>query len=380
MKTNIVGIIAGTIGLCFLGAGNESEVPNEAQTHDQAKTISWDQKTLTLIAEWGTYGRMIRLTSGNILCAFARRGTVWTSRSIDEGKTWNAPAMAVTYEFGAATNPEILELVDGWILLSYNERPRDGKNHFAIRTCLSKDAGETWTAHSIVYEADTHWENGCWEPAQIQLPSGQIQLYFANENPYRYSNEQEISMVRSEDNGLTWSKPTTISFRAHHRDGMPVPLILSNGKGIVVAIEDNALHGKFRPAIVCTSMKCNWNQPYVDGSSPQRWWALAHPPSPNVNVAAPYIRQFPSGETILSCQTNEGCKNPIMAVYLGNDEARSFSGKTVPFNVDPGKAGKWNSLFIKSATTVTAISGTTINGVTGLWAIDGQIMQKNAEE
>jgi hypothetical protein len=275
MKTNIVGIIAGTIGLCFLGAGNESEVPNEAQTHDQAKTISWDQKTLTLIAEWGTYGRMIRLTSGNILCAFARRGTVWTSRSIDEGKTWNAPAMAVTYEFGAATNPEILELVDGWILLSYNERPRDGKNHFAIRTCLSKDAGETWTAHSIVYEADTHWENGCWEPAQIQLPSGQIQLYFANENPYRYSNEQEISMVRSEDNGLTWSKPTTISFRAHHRDGMPVPLILSNGKGIVVAIEDNALHGKFRPAIVCTSMKCNWNQPYVDGSSPQRWWALA---------------------------------------------------------------------------------------------------------
>lgn len=115
-------------------------------------------------------------------------------------------------------------------------------------------------------------------------------------------------------------------------------------------------------------------------SSPQRWWALAHPLSPNVNVAAPYIRQFPSGETILSCQTNEGRKNPIMAVYLGNDEARSFSGRTVPFNVDPGKAGRWNSLFIKSATTVTAISGTTINGMTGLWAIDGQIIETSAEE
>jgi len=305
MKARIVGTIAGTIGLCLLGAAAESEMPNAAHARGQRKTISWDRKTLTLIAEWGGYGRMIRLTSRNILCAFAKRGTVWTSRSIDEGKSWDAPAMAVKYEFGTATNPEILQLANGWILLSYNERPRDGKNHFAIRTCLSKDAGETWAAHSLVYEADTHRENGCWEPAQIQLPSGQIQLYFANENPYRHSNEQEISMVRSEDNGLTWSKPTTVSFRAHHRDGMPVPLILNKGKGIVVALEDNALHGKFRPAIIYTSMKHNWNQPYVDGSSPQRWWALARPLSPNVNVAAPYIRQFPSGEAILSCQTNE---------------------------------------------------------------------------
>ena len=291
MKASIVGIIAGVIGLCLVGARSESKMPHKAQVPGQVKTIRWDQKTLTLIAERGSYGRMIRLTSGNILCAFARRGTVWTTRSIDEGRSWDAPAMVVKYQFGSATNPEILELANGWILLSYNERPRDGKNHFAIRTRVSKDAGKTWTAHSLVYEADTRWENGCWEPAQIQLPSGQIQLYFANENPYRQSNEQEISMARSEDNGLMWSEPTTVSFRAHHRDGMPVPLILNNDKGIVVAIEDNALHRKFRPAIVWTSMKDNWNQPGADGPSPRRWWALARSLPPDVNAAAPYIRQ-----------------------------------------------------------------------------------------
>ena len=126
---------------------------------------------------------------------------------------------------------------------------------------MSKDGGKTWTADSLVYRADTHWENGCWEPAQIQLPSGEIQLYFANESPYRSSNEQEISMVRSHDNAMTWSELTTICLRADHRDGMPVPLLLNDGKGIVVAIEDNAAGRKFRPAIISTSMTDNGSQP-----------------------------------------------------------------------------------------------------------------------
>ena len=97
------------------------------------------------------------------------------------------------------------------------------------------------------------------------------------------------------------------------------------------------------------------------------------PVKANVNAAAPYIRQFPTGETVLSYQIHKPGSEPVMAVYVGDDEAKDFSGKTIPFKVDRGKSGKWNSLFIKNATTVTAISGTTINGVRGLWAIDGRL-------
>ena len=376
MKAQRLGlIVTGMLTLCVTGFGATHEA-----RHSREKTIRWDRTTLTLIAEHGGYGRMIRLKAGDILCAFGRRGGIWTNRSSNDGKTWSEPKAIVEYEFGTAANPELLELANGWVLLSYNERPRDGKHHYTIRTRISKDAGETWTTDSLVYESDTVWRNGCWEPAQIQLPSGEIQLYFANENPYRDSNEQEISMVRSDDSGLTWGKPTTVCFRADHRDGMPVPLVLNNGKGIVVAIEDNSVGRKFRPAIVYTSMTDNWNQPYVDGSDPRRWWALANPLPANGNAAAPYIRQFPTSETVLSCQIHEAGSEPVMAVYVGDDEARNFGGKTIPFDVDPGRSGKWNSLFIKNAATVTAVSGTTVNGVTGLWAVDGQLIEAGRED
>ena len=34
--------------------------------------------------------------------------------------------------------------------------------------------------------------DGCWEPAMAQLPDGEVQLFFANESPYRQSSEQEL--------------------------------------------------------------------------------------------------------------------------------------------------------------------------------------------
>ena len=154
--------------LCVHAVNGAHNTQTEDRTHSGAKTIRWDPNTLTLIAERAGYGRMTRLAGGDILCAFGKRGSVWTSRSSDNGKTWSAPKMVVEYEFGAAANPELLQLANGRVLLSYNERPKDGKHHFTIGICMSEDTGETWTAGSVIYRADTRWENGCWEPAQIQ--------------------------------------------------------------------------------------------------------------------------------------------------------------------------------------------------------------------
>ena len=338
--------------------------------------IEWDHSTLTLVAEGGGYARMIRTRSQEILCVFDRDGTIWVRRSTDDGKTWMDSVRVAGYDFGHATNPELLELRNGWILCTYNERPTDGVHPFAIVTCLSKDGGHTWSAGQRVYTAGTRWENGCWEPAAIQLPSGEIQLFFANEGPYRTTAEQEITMLRSRDNAATWSDPRTISFRTGHRDGMPVPLVLKDGGGIVVAIEDNGINGHFKPVIIHSSFRQNWKQGFADGRSPRRWAALDDPLPAEVPAAAPYICQMPTGETVLSVQTTDaGRRKPRMVVYIGGRTGRNFTSPSAPFDVGPGTACLWNSLFVKDANTVTAIAGTVIDGVGGIWAIDGRLIR-----
>jgi hypothetical protein len=321
---------------------------------------------------------MIRLRNGQILCSYEAQGKSWTCLSRDEGRTWSAPVLAQALTGANAANPETLQLKSGRILLFFNQRPHDPNLPFAIGYCYSDDDGKTWRpAPKLLYEAGKRPQVGCWEPAAIQLPSGEIQLFFANEAPYPDSDDQEITLLRSFDGGTDWTAPQAVSHRAGHRDGMPVPLVLKGGKGIAVAIEDNGLAPGYQlqPAIVFTPARANWRQPVTEGGSETRWGALQPPLPGDVYAGAPYLRQFPSGETVLSCQITDGDrKRPRMAVFVGDAEARNFRNRSIPFDVPDDAGGMWNSLFVKNARTVTAISETVVNGVHGLWAVDGHLL------
>ncbi|MFB3826460.1 MAG: sialidase family protein [Bryobacteraceae bacterium] len=351
-----------------------------AAADHHAARIEWDPATRVLIQRNAVYGRMARLPDQNILAVYERAARVYTRLSRDDGRTWEDEREVARFEFGTAANPEALVLANGWVLVPYNERPNDRVHPYAIRLKISRDNGETWSESRLIYEAGTNSGAGCWEPILLELPWGELHLYFANEKPYPDTTEQEITLMRSFDNGETWGGPERVSFRAGRRDGMPVPVFLHDGKGIAMAIEDNGLAGAFKPVIVHTPVEDNWQSGAVTGDSERRWSALETPLDPAFYGGAPYLRQFPTGETVLSFQSGEGRDRghtlnfSRMAVYIGDSGARNFTNRSFPFDVPEDASGLWNSLFIKDADTVTAVSGTVVDGVRGLWAIDGRLV------
>jgi hypothetical protein len=354
--------------------------------------IAWDHRTLRRLspasAGYAGYARMIELTDGTLYCVFENDGSIQKTTSGDGGDSWSEPVTIATGEAGInAAVPEILQLADNSLLLSYNMRPHGTpveSKRFGIRVRKSTD-GVTWTPPVTVYEAGYEFGNGCWEPAQIQLPTGEIQLFIANEGPYTSSNEQEITLFRSIDNGNSWTAGEKVSFRAGHRDGMPVPLILKNTNEIIFAIEDNGIvPPEFKPMIIRTSMSDSWKNAPVLATSASR-----EQPVDKLNLlpgskygGAPYIRQLGSGEVILSYQGNDFRKDNVwnrsdMVVCIGDAAGRNFNRKSLPFyTADAAKSSLWNSLSVTGGNTVWAVGSTNAYGnKSEVWLIKGIILK-----
>lgn len=367
------------------------EVEKTVVPYTEGIRIAWDYRTLTQVFEdQVSYPRIIRLSSGELLTAFEHQGEVYVSHSSDDGENWTeAERVAPRDGDIISAVPELIQLENGDILLAYNTRaPQDNEDpekRFGIKLRISNDGGESWSSQQNVFEGGYEWNRGVWEPAMIQLSSGEVQLFFANEYPYENSEDQEISMVRSDDNGQSWTDPETISYREGHRDGMPVPLILDNGEGIAVAIEDNGLSGsEFKPSIIWSSIEDNWEQGTAGGASDRRWGALTDESQLSASDygGAPYLQQLSSGETILSFQSTEGRNvewhHSTMAVAIGDEQAKNFSRKSEPFDVPEERYALWSSLFIKNDTTVTAVSATTAHNAahSQLYTIDGYVIEE----
>lgn len=312
--------------------------PAAAQTYYDQVRIGWDYRKQTFVSG-GVYSRLKKLSDGTLACVYSEGPGVYIRKRNAEG--WGAPVLVATdarRQYGY-TNAELTELADGRLVYAWNARPHANTGlPYKIMLCYSADKGNTWSEEETLFVAGAEFDEGCWEPVVMQLPSGEIQLYFANE--YLVPDKQQhIAMMRSMDNGATWEQPEVVCFRAGSRDGMPVPVCLQQDKGLALAIEDNGLNGAFKPVIIHTTMQDNWKSGTVLADSPNRWSALAESdtlPAP-VYAGAPYLIQLSTGETLLSFQSGEGRKSQstldhsLMQVYVGDAEARNFCCRTTPF-------------------------------------------------
>lgn len=351
--------------------------------------IEWDATTLQRLSTPGSaafYPRMISLKDGSLLLAYASNGNVVITKSSNAGKNWTKPIVVAAQQDGVNQDtPELLQLQNGAVLICYGSRPQgalrgapEAGKHFDIRVQLSYDNGAAWGFEKVLYMADTSFKNGCWEPAAVQLPSGEIQLFFANEGIYKNSDEQNISMLRSVDGGRTWSaSPQLISFRKGGRDGMPVPLWLAKQQTLLVAIEDPGIKN-FKPYIIRSACKGGWKR-LIDSDDKNREYALATKLADSIYAGAPYLRQLASGETILSYQSTEGRKknslnNAVMVVAIGDSNGKKFTAKSVPFAVAEGYSALWNSLCI-TGDTIIALTATNAfsRSRSEVWMIKGHL-------
>jgi hypothetical protein len=355
--------------------------------------IAWDHTTLTRIAPrlgrnpgYSGYARMITLDDGRLACVYETSdGTIELTFSSNMGESWSWPSVI----FSTADNippyvPSIVQLADRSIIIACNPRPREPYTQdrkFGIKIRRSTDMGVSWLPEQLIYEAQSTFSDGCWEPALVQLPDGEVQLYFSNEGIYTASNEQNISLFRSHDNGESWTEePEIVGFREGRRDGMPVPLVLPDKDMLLVSVEDNKEH-EFKPTIYREKLSDNWSGGYVDADDPRRaYHPLANPLMPATYAGGPYLSRLHTGEVLLSYQTTLNRQNiwdrSSMAVEIGDDSGTIFSRRSVPFHVPVEKWGLWNSMAVIGDNTPVAISSTNAysEGRTEVWMIKGHIV------
>jgi hypothetical protein len=361
------------------------------------RPIEWDESSKMRVSPpniYGGYARVKQLQDNSLFMVYSDSRGIVGQRSFDLGATWTDNFLIIPNNpQNFVTNAEVNQLANGDIMVWANYRvPTDNTDttrKLQIGFVKSSDHGATWSAEKIVFRAGHRWEEGCWEPVAIQLPSGEVQVYFANEFPYKGADQsQEISILSSFDNGETWTtEPKQICYRRNFRDGMPVPSILKSKQEIVMAIEDNGYDLFFKPSIIRTSLSNPWSEPVL-ANSLQREFAFLKifPQKIGPGSGAPYIAQHPDGPTILMCQSrykrnNTGTlDNSVPLVAVGDEQARNFDFFSQPFSDIPNrKHGFWNSVTVLDngdIIVLTTTDGYSENGAEEVWMIRGRLKNR----
>ena len=336
--------------------------------------VYWDASTRrTPLPAWSAYGRLIELNDGRLVMMGATNGGIHAVFSSDFGDTWTSPRLVVTNPKGyGLANPDFYQMSDGTFLLGVNPRPNTPYSEdrpFTIEVYRSMDNGTTWSDPIRIFAAKHTGGDGCWEPAFLELPSGELQCYFSVE--LINSGDQEIMMSRSFDKGLTWSEAIRVSYRSGHRDGMATPILTDNNE-IVYTIEDNGQPGYngFRATSIRTTLENNWSDGWVNGSSSRRAKCLINADDLKYISAGPYLRKLPNGETIISWM---GEKEGIVGkgidyfkhfVAVGDADARNFRCTNTSFYVPDDGRANWGSINLDNHGHVYAVAETYNGGQT----------------
>ncbi len=286
--------------------------------------LDFEESLITVaLTSGGTYARMATLADGRIICTYGAKKSgdktpqIYATFSSDKGLTWSE-SVAVT----AGIDGDILEcangipyrLEDGTIIVGYraNEDKIVGQKtyHSSIRVMCSKDGGQTWERHSIVwdlFEKDIKFSNsyGLWEP-HFGMLNGELACFFAiGKNVYDYDhiiNSTDIFVFR--DGAWVRAHYTSDEVPGAIKNGMPVWQEIKEG-GYIMTVESTQNQKTAYKNVLTTKILTS-----RDGIHWVNQCDVYVPDKYKTRSAAPYIVQLPDGRFVVSYMSDEDLSEP----------------------------------------------------------------------
>lgn len=264
------------------------------------------------------------------LKAWSSKGRIFENYSIidndgekNERRFSNADALVLS-------NGDIIVVASYRADKNYKIKPLDA----GIIMRRSTDNGVTWGSPTEIYQGVN------WEPYLLQLPSGEIHCYFTDSSrTYIEGTDTGTALIVSNDNGQTWTPsfgntPYYVIRTMHKKDGktyfnnqMPSVIKLNESNELAAAVEANI--GGYHISFAYSGEDGEWKHLNPEEEGPEKRNDLAF------EGAAPYLIQFPSGETVVSYN-----KSSTYFMKIGDAKAHNFGDPYAPF---PGK-GFWGTL------------------------------------
>ena len=377
--------------------------------------VAWDYSSLTKLANKGSSLKMVRISEQTLVGVYESDYSIYAIISNDNGITWGTPMtlfgktthqgthgeQTITYT-DLMTQPSITQLSNGDLVAAcgviYKYTIDNIATEFpaAILTRRFSIDGNLETIQQVYSNL------GCESPALLELPDGELQLYFANSTTsetveiisstglFITYGEQQIEMIYSRDEGATWSSyiggfgpdgiekrwtgSKIISYRSGKINNSPSAAIL--GDNIVLAYGDNR-NVTFKPYIVRTSLTNNWVYP-VNGDAPEREYAFYEMLPEKYFMGYPGLLTLPSGESLLAYETDadrdEGCE--ALEVAISDRNALDFTKTTRPLGLTKSIRSVMNSLMLFDDKTIVALTTSNYQSPSAdaPWYIKGYLM------